>query len=254
MSEQNEQVSGYWPDRKHRIELLGKFKSTIILFLGIELVDQARFELGTVPVKIKSFFAKKKKVGRDIRFLNIGCNESPVSKEWINLDLFGGGKKIVSHDCRFPLPFSDVQFEGVFSEHFLEHLEYTHEARKLVREVYRILKSGGVFRVVVPDCGAYFNTYAKDGMKGVEKLRGTIDGKDPWFNVSCNTPMELLNIVIRQGVEHKFCYDEETLKLLLQSAGFKDIKAVPHDDGYRKDLLIDRQDRVSESLRIEGVK
>ncbi len=253
LSQSDEKLSGYCPDRKRRIESLGKVKRTFILFIGVEFVDQIRFEFRIIPVKLKSFFAKKKEVSKDIKFLNIGCNDTPISKEWLNLDLFGG-EGVISHDCRFPLPFADEQFEGIFSEHFLEHLEYTYEALNLVREVYRVLKRGGVFRVVVPDCGAYFKAYVNGGMAAVNELRGTIDGKDPWFDVSCNTPMELLNIVMRQGAEHKFCYDEETLKSLLKSLGFKEVKVVPNNLSAIEELMVDRQDRVSESLRVEGVK
>jgi len=208
-----------------------------------------------MPIKIKSLLATKKTVNGYVKFLNIGCSSKPVNQEWLHLDLMGEhADGVMAHDCRFPLPFADNQFEGVFSEHFLEHLEYSYEALNFVKEVFRVLKKGGVFRVIVPDCGAYFFAYAKEGDRDVEKLRGCVNGRDPWFGVHYQTKMELLNVVIRQGSEHKFCYDKETLELLLRRAGFRDIKQMPCNDGIRKELLIDRADRVSESLRIEAVK
>lgn len=57
-----------------------------------------------------------------------------------------------------PLPFSDGQLNMVFSEHFFEHL-FFDEAISLMRECHRVIKSGGVLRVVVPD--ADLRTYEK---------------------------------------------------------------------------------------------
>lgn len=48
------------------------------------------------------------------------------------------------------LPFKDDYFSFIFSEHFFEHL-FLGDAIELFRESYRVLKYGGVFRIVVPD-------------------------------------------------------------------------------------------------------
>jgi predicted SAM-dependent methyltransferase len=49
-----------------------------------------------------------------------------------------------------PLSASDQSFDFVFAEHFIEHL-FLDEALFLVDEVFRLLRPGGVFRVVCPD-------------------------------------------------------------------------------------------------------
>jgi predicted SAM-dependent methyltransferase len=49
-----------------------------------------------------------------------------------------------------PLSASDRSFDFVFAEHFIEHL-FLDEALFLVDEVFRLLRPGGVFRVVCPD-------------------------------------------------------------------------------------------------------
>jgi SAM-dependent methyltransferase len=55
-------------------------------------------------------------------------------------------------------PFRTGSFDNVFSCHMLEHL-YRTDAESCVHEVYRVLKSGGVFRVVVPDLDIVVRRY-----------------------------------------------------------------------------------------------
>ncbi len=54
------------------------------------------------------------------------------------------------HDLRTALPFADDSIDWVYSSHVLEHLRRQH-ASNLVGEVRRVLKPGGVVRLVVPD-------------------------------------------------------------------------------------------------------
>ena len=55
-------------------------------------------------------------------------------------------------------------------------------------------------------------------------------------------------------VDHKYAYDEETLILVLQNAGFS--KVIQHSCGISLYLGMasDREDRSSESLHVEAVK
>jgi predicted SAM-dependent methyltransferase len=48
------------------------------------------------------------------------------------------------------MPFEDSYFDVVYTSHFLEHLNL-QQARFLLKEVYRVLKKGGIVRIVVPD-------------------------------------------------------------------------------------------------------
>lgn len=58
--------------------------------------------------------------------------------------------KFRGHDFRRKLPFKDGSFEGVFSEHTLEHLDPWH-AKLLLSEIKRVLKPGSYLRIVVPN-------------------------------------------------------------------------------------------------------
>ncbi len=80
--------------------------------------------------------------------LNVGCG-SAYFPEWTNCDLLPG-RQVVGHDLREPLPWGAAVFDAVYSSHVLEHLAPA-AGRELLAEQYRVLKPGGVCRVVVPD-------------------------------------------------------------------------------------------------------
>ena len=48
------------------------------------------------------------------------------------------------------MPFKNNTFNYLYSEHTLEHLEIT-KVKFFLKECWRILKPGGIFRVTVPD-------------------------------------------------------------------------------------------------------
>ena len=58
-------------------------------------------------------------------------------------------------DLRFTkLPFKDEQLTDVYASHFLEHLTF-EENLFLFNEVYRCMKPGGKFEIVVPHGASY---------------------------------------------------------------------------------------------------
>lgn len=48
-----------------------------------------------------------------------------------------------------PTPYADNQFDGIYSEHFIEHM-YKYQGINFFREAHRILKPGGTIRTVWP--------------------------------------------------------------------------------------------------------
>jgi len=137
----------------------------------------------------------------------------------------------------------------------LEHLEPTLEAPTFLQECHRILKKGGKIRILVPDGEAYLKAYAAGGWEGLKKLRGlSEDGKDPWFGHSYQTCMELINMVFRQGVQHAFTYDFDTLKKTLVAAGFQNIEKGSSSASSDLCIRLDNRQRESESLIVEASK
>ncbi len=81
--------------------------------------------------------------------LNLGCG-GRFHPAWVNLDLCPQNASVRRHDVATPLPFADRSFDAVYHAHLLEHLP-RERAVPFLCECLRVLKSGGVLRVVVPD-------------------------------------------------------------------------------------------------------
>ncbi len=85
------------------------------------------------------------------KYLNLGCgNRTVQSTEWLNADFTAHTPGILAVDLRKKLPFDDDQFDLVYHCHVLEHLTCS-DAENFLAECRRILKPGGIIRVVVPD-------------------------------------------------------------------------------------------------------
>lgn len=81
--------------------------------------------------------------------VNIGCGRV-WHPYWINLDHQPTSPEVRAFDIRKPLPFEDGTVDAVYASHVLEHLDF-EEGTRLLRECRRVLKPGGVVRIVVPD-------------------------------------------------------------------------------------------------------
>ena len=85
----------------------------------------------------------------DDPLLNIGCGRR-YHDDWVNLDLESADPNVIRHDVNNGIPFEEGKFAAVYHSHILEHLEPT-DGQKLIQECYRVLKPGGILRIVVPD-------------------------------------------------------------------------------------------------------
>jgi SAM-dependent methyltransferase len=65
---------------------------------------------------------------------------------------------ILIHNFRKPLPFEDNSLQAIYASHLLEHL-YFEETKRLLNECFRVLRSGGILRMIVPDLQAIVMEY-----------------------------------------------------------------------------------------------
>lgn len=101
---------------------------------------------------------------RKNNLLNIGCGDK-FHPYWTNLDYVSSSAEVLSWDLRKGLPFPDNSFDGCYSSHVLEHLT-PEEAFRFVAEIFRVLRPGGIVRLVVPD----FERMAKDYLEILNRL------------------------------------------------------------------------------------
>ena len=194
----------------------------------------------------------RRQLRRTSNFLHIGCNViAPDS--WINIDGSWNAwlsryplikkllwklriinkeayehpwpRNILIWDVNKGLPFPDNWVDGIYASHLLEHLSRS-KARFFVGECYRVLRRGGVIRLVVPDLRAYIEEYvrAKEEMpesplpaeRFMERLN-TCHWHE-WENLSF--PLRLYR-AMKDFLSHKWMYDRESLMALLKDAGFE---------------------------------
>jgi predicted SAM-dependent methyltransferase len=176
--------------------------------------------------------ARRFRPNGELLSMNLACGFHP-KPGWINVDLFAPEADL-RLDLRRPLPFDDGSAKYIYVEHFFEHLDYPNvvesmgwdfessstpsEALQFLRECRRVLALGGILDVVVPDAEGMIVEYVE---------RRTVG--EWWGPAWCDTRMHRLNYLFRQGREHKYAYDEETLAQLLRTAGFGDTRRRPFD-------------------------
>lgn len=175
--------------------------------------------------------------------VNLGCGPTPFDG-WVNVDISRGPGIDVVWDLRRALPFRDESCSLIFSEHVIEHLS-REDAERLLRECHRILQRGGILRLSTPDAGRYLRSYAGDG----EFLR------HPNFQQPIETPLDRINMMMREDGQHLWVYDSASLLLLLRRVGFA--SAIEQQFGvsqHPRMQNIDAEGRAFESFYIEAIK
>jgi predicted SAM-dependent methyltransferase len=188
-------------------------------------------------------------------YVNVGCGSMGVAEGWVNIDY--GQYTNVTHtfDCRTELPLENNSAKGIYNEHFFEHLDYVTEVPFFLAECYRSLAKDGVLRIVVPDAGKYLLGYAAEGWDMLKQTRPLDDNfLDLLMGCTYQTKMQLINEVFRQSGEHKYAWDFETLKLILMTAGFAEVKQMSYLHSHDPKLAIDQHIRQPESLYVEAIK
>lgn len=102
--------------------------------------------------------------------LQLGCGFHKKTG-WLNTDIIStpDAKPDGILDLRRNFPFPDESCTEIYSNHVFEHLPYPGVANHVLKESLRILRPGGVFRVVVPDLDAFLKTYFQVNDSGYMK-------------------------------------------------------------------------------------
>jgi predicted SAM-dependent methyltransferase len=171
--------------------------------------------------------------------LQLGCG--PNSKPgWVNIDLFHSGADL-QLDLRERWPFPDGSVAYIYSEHVFEHFEFHEEVPHVLAESLRVLQTEGVFDVGVPDSEWVLSAY---GNPDREYWRLT----HLWHPNTCETQLDHINYHCRQRGEHKYSWDEETLRRTLQRSGFACIARRPYNP------TLDSESRRIGTLYMRAIK
>lgn len=173
------------------------------------------------------------------RLLNLGCG--PVRYPgWINADFFTFAWIIQGHlpapewvmDATKPWKCPDDYWNGIFTEHVLEHLSYK-EAIFAIGECYRTLKPGAWLRISVPDINKYISS---DALMAKYQRRAVA--------VS----------FAAQHFGHRSVWDPGLMMEVAAECGFTNIRDTGFGCGTDATLIKDQEARREESLYVEAQK
>ncbi|CAL76043.1 hypothetical protein BRADO2198 [Bradyrhizobium sp. ORS 278] len=86
----------------------------------------------------------------------------PVVKQLIGRDraerVRSMSGKAIFHNLKHGIPFQDNSADAVYHSHLMEHIDRGHVAG-FTKEIFRVLKSGGILRICVPDLELLVNRY-----------------------------------------------------------------------------------------------
>lgn len=190
-----------------------------------------------LPTRPKFFGAK--------HLLHI-CAGHNYIKGWTNVNFFSFAWIINKKrkeadwmlDLRYPLKCADNVWDGVFSEHTIEHLS-PYDAKGFLKELHRTMKDGAGIRIVVPDLEKYIQYY-----------NGDMPDKE--FERRPSAAEWMRNLT--QNWWHRSLWDFDLMRKLLEEIGFKNVKKVSLWTWEHKELIKDMKARERESLYVEASK
>ena len=187
-------------------------------------------------------------------------------------------ENIIVHDLSKGIPVGDGSADVVYHSHVLEHLD-RDVGREFLREAKRVLRPGGIIRIVVPD-------FEFDCRRYLEHLNASISDKaeaavhDSFVGqvieqsvrreaagTSLQPPLRrfieniLLGDARKRGETHQWMYDRVNLKVLLEELGYSDVEIQSFDtsrisnwQSYGLDVDAAGDEYKPGSLYVEAVK
>jgi len=201
---------------------------------------------------IENYLAKHKE-----RKLHIGCGRN-IRADWLNSDFYPRSGDVIHLDATGIFPFDNDTFDYIFSEHMIEHVSYLN-GFKMLGECHRVLRNNGKIRISTPDLQFLIDLYRADksGLQ-IEYIKWATD------NFIEGAPYYDDTFVINNFVRdwgHLFIYDEKTLRISLERAGFTNITKCELNESKDEALQnLENEKRMPkgflklESFTLEGTK
>jgi predicted SAM-dependent methyltransferase len=188
--------------------------------------------------------------------LHIGCGANRLPG-WLNTELSPRADEIFL-DATRPFPFAANTFDYVYSEHMIEHIPYA-DAVHMLQECRRVLRPGGIARIVTPDM-AFLKTLLADPLP--PHLRAYVEYARVEHRIGGAEVggLHVFNHFMRAW-GHQFIYDAPALRALFERAGFASIAECPLEASDHEPLRgLAKSNRMPagflemESLAMEGQK
>jgi SAM-dependent methyltransferase len=183
---------------------------------------------------------------------------------------------ILVHNLAKGIPFNTDSVDVVYHSHLLEHLDKDVAAKFLI-EIKRVLKPGGIHRIVVPDfekaCRAYIAHIESCDKQPIESrnhdsyiallleqsVRKEAFGTSQQKSLRRFFENLILGDARRRGETHQWMYDRINLKALLIDLGYKEVRVqdyntslIPNWTEYGLDIDENGNQYKPESLYVEA--
>lgn len=160
--------------------------------------------------------------------------------------------EVLRHDLRKGIPFADGVADAVYHSHLLEHLD-RDAVPGFLAEVKRVLKPGGIHRIVVPDLEVDARAYvasleaalagkesAADHEQAVRVLIEQMVRREAyWTAQRTGVRRKVENAVLgdarKRGETHQWMWDRVSLPAELLAAGFTDPQVLTNTESQIPD-------------------
>jgi predicted SAM-dependent methyltransferase len=161
--------------------------------------------------------------------VHIGCGTTN-SPEFINIDARPlAHVHIVTSEITSLADFDSGTVDLVYMCHVLEHIK-KGDLTKVLLEMKRVLKDGGVLRISVPDFDKLIEVYNASGKDTTAISNQLMGGQDHQYNI------------------HYGIFNQRRLSELLNEAGFREVVSWDPDNCQYHDF----KDRASRRMKVDG--
>lgn len=200
--------------------------------------------------------------------VNLGCgNHTPEG--WVNVDYAFGARlakipffrvinkkiglfqmdwddRIKIHDLRRTFPFDNGSVDVVYTSHTLEHFS-KQDGKLFLGECYRVLRPGGILRVVVPDLEAIVSDYIS-GKTSADMFL------DELYVISDTSGMGFFKKLLANQIAfpHKCMYDTRTMLSRLRQIGFQAKSRAAFESDITDIRQIESEGRTKNAVIVEG--
>jgi predicted SAM-dependent methyltransferase len=160
--------------------------------------------------------------------IDIGSGPHPKPDADVRMDIHQWGNVNCLHNLmQVPYPLESEFFDKAYMGDVIEHI-YIFEIDKVLKEVHRILKTGGVLEVAVPDVRWICERIVKGDWATMANVGWLNQSNDSWSNAMSYLfgGFHNINEYKLEGMGHVNGFDEISLTKLLNKNGFSDCKRV----------------------------
>lgn len=166
-------------------------------------------------------------------------------------------REVVRRDLTKGFEWDACTARAIYSSHMVEHLD-REEARGFLKECLRVLKSGGILRLALPNLAAAVQHYQ------ASKAAGNADAANEFIDFLYFAPphaemSRLRRLAIRLlHRPHAWMYDAASMEVLLMDVGFSQVRQRQFREGACPDLqTLENREKErfdASTFFIEGVK